>query len=766
VAFVRPFVFVVCAAALAQEPAREFAQSIRPVLDRNCAPCHNPGGPARRANFLEATSIRDVETRRGLWSNVAAQLRNRTMPPGESRLSEDERLRVATWVEGRLRDTACAAGDYAGMVAPRRLNRREYRHTIRDLLGVDLAVADVFPADEAGGAGFDTNGETLYIPPMMLEKYLEAAQKVLDRVIVTPPLVRVFPSAEMKPARPSPRPDRPLQEGEEVAAEIAIFVEGQYNLRVSLERPAETPIQAIVKVDGEPAGTLTYSVDRNGGPTARAVAANLDRGVHTIAVKAGSLPIQFYSLTVEQRQPPAPPDKAALHYRLFGLEPGEAPVDPRAAARRVLATFLPRAWRRPVGDAEVDPFLALYDRGSGRGDPWEERVKLALKAVLASPPFLFRIEERAATARLHPLGQYDMASRLSYFLWSTMPDDQLLELAARGRLQDPATLAAQVDRMLDDPRSRAFSGAFIGQWLGTQDIGGRAAPLLTELQHYYTPEVAAELRQEPVMLFHHLLARDRSLLELLSADYTFLTARLAKFYQVEDKLKVEGDEFRLVRWPDDRRAGVLGMASVLAMNSHYRQSSPVLRGAWVLDTLLGTPVPPPPPDVPPLEKAAKSETGLTTRQILARHRADPSCATCHNLMDPIGFALENFDWMGRWRDTEANGRPIDASGQLPSGESFNGPVELRKVLLNRKQDFVRHVVGKALGFALGRGLQDPDQCIVQKIATALEKDNYRARTLIREIVLSAPFRYTQAVEVTSSAQPQPKRSTRKLLGEK
>ncbi|MGH9673919.1 MAG: DUF1592 domain-containing protein, partial [Bryobacteraceae bacterium] len=700
------------AAFTAADPAVEFTQSVRPVLRGNCAPCHNPTGPGKRFNFLSGESIADVQTRRGLWSSVAVQLRNRTMPPAESKLSEDDRIRVATWVENRLRETACASGDYAGAVGPRRLNRREYRHTIRDLLGVDLAVADIFPADESGGAGFDTNSETLYVPPMMLERYMEAAQKILDRVIVTPPLSKVFPSSEMEPPLPSEKPGRMLEAGREVSVEIPIYLDGPYSLRVSLERPKETPIQAEVKVDGAAAGMLSYGVDRNGGPTARAVTANLDRGVHKITVTAGKLPILLYSLTIEQRQQPAPPDKVALHYRLFGIEPGEAPLEPREAARRVLADFLRRAYRRPVEPAEIERFLALYDRAAERGDPYEERVKLALKAVLVSSPFLFRIEERASQPMIRPLGQYDMASRLSYFLWSTMPDEELFRLAAQGALQNPKVLAQQVDRMLDDPRARAFAGAFVGQWLGTQDVGGRAVPLLTELQHYYTPEVAAELRQEPVMLFHHLVARNRSVLELLSADYAFLTARLAKFYQVEDKVSGLGDGFQLVKWPDNRRAGVLGMASVLAMNSHYRRTSPVLRGAWVLDTLLGTPVPAPPPDVPPLEKVTKSEAGLTAKQILARHRTDASCSACHNLMDPIGFGLENFDWMGRWREMDSGGRPVDASGALPSGEKFNGPVELRQVLLQRKQDFLRHLTGRLLGYVLGRGLQDGDQCTV------------------------------------------------------
>jgi hypothetical protein len=690
------------------------------------------------------------------------------MPPVASKLTEQDRLRIATWIESLLRETACNAGDYAGMVGARRLNRREYHNTIRDLLGVDLTVSDIFPADESGGAGFDTNGETLFVPPMMLERYMEAAQKILDRAIITPALTKTFPSAEMEPAAPSKKPGRPLSPGQELTASIPIFVDGPYNLRVSIERPKEIPVQMEVKVDGAALGSLMYQRDPGGGPTARAQLATLGRGVHTIGVVAGKLPVEFYSLTVEQRQQEAPPEKRALHYRLFGMEPGEAPLEPRRAAQRLLAAFVRKAYRRPVDAGEVDRFLAMYDRAAERGDPYEERVKLALKAVLVSPRFLFRIEPRNSAPGIHLLGQYDMASRLSYFFWSTMPDDELYRLAELGRLQDPQVLAGQVDRMLDDPRSRAFASSFIGQWLGTQDVGGRVVPLLTELQHYYTPETAADLREEPVLLLHYILTGNRSLLELLNANYSFLNERLVKFYELEGKVTgVTGDGFRLVEWPDNRRAGVLGLASILAMTSHYRQSSPVLRGAWVLDTLLGTPVPPPPPDVPPLETAAKSEPGGTMQQILMRHRADTSCATCHNLMDPIGFGLENFDWMGRWRDREANGRPVDASGALPSGEKFTGPVELRQVLLNRKQDFLRHFTGKVLGYALGRSLQDGDQCTIQRLVDTLEKDHYRARTLIQEIVLSVPFRNTHggALESAPAAQP-PKRSRPHLLGDK
>jgi hypothetical protein len=329
-------------------------------------------------------------------------------------------------------------------------------------------------------------------------------------------------------------------------------------------------------------------------------------------------------------------------------------------------------------------------------------------------------------------------------------------------LQDPAVLAEQIERMLNSPRSRAFSESFVGQWLGTQELGGRAAPLLTELQSYYTPEVAADLRTEPVLLFDYILGENRSLLDLLDSDYTFLTERLVQFYQLGGKVSVTGNEFQRIQWPDDRRGGVIGMGAVLALSSHYAQTSPVLRGAWVLETLLGTPVPPPPPDVPPLDPDRKLKQ-LSVREKLEQHRADAACAACHKLMDPIGFALENFDWMGRWRDKETNGKPLDVTGSLPSGETFHGPVELRRALLAHKDEFLRHLTGKVLGYALGRGLQDGDSCTVQRIVDTVAKDGYRARTLVREAVLSVPFRNNQGGILTTENTPSAPRRQRPMV---
>ena len=739
-------------AALAADSSAEFAASIRAVLVENCGGCHNAARARGPANFLKAQTAKDIEADRGLWRNVAAQLRNRTMPPVASKLTEEDRIRVAGWIDDRLRQTACSTGSFAGAPAIRRLNRREYHNSIRDLLGIDYDAVQNFPSDGTGGAGFDTNGETLYTPPLLMERYLQAAQEILDRVIVTPPLARVFsPESHQVPS------------GEGYSFPLPVYSDGDYAVLVNLV-PKDPTLKLTLTVDGTPVGAFNVrqpSRANNAGlPLAARLQIRLARGEHTLAVAAQQPePIPITTVNVDQRPTPVTAEKRALHYRLLGVEPAEAPLDGRRAAREILAAFLPRVFRRPVEAAEIDHFMTLYDRAARRGDPWTERMKLSLSAVLIHPDFLFHVERRDTAPGIHPIGQYELASRLSYFLWSAPPDETLMRLAEQSRLRDPAVLADQVDRMLDSPRSRAFSDSFVGQWLGTQDLGGRAAPLLTELQTYYTPDVAADLRAEPVLLFEHIVGQNRSLLELINADYTFLTERLVRFYQLEGKVAVQGNDFQEVKWPDNRRGGVAEMGAVLALNSHYAQTSPVLRGAWVLETLLGTPVPPPPPNVPPLDPDRKLRQ-LSVREKLEQHRADPACSACHKLMDPIGFALENFDWMGRWRETEANGKPLDTTGSLPSGDTFHGPVELRQALLNHKDEFLRHLTGKMLGYALGRGLQDGDSCTIQRLVDTIAKDGYRARTMVREVALSVPFRNSQAgaaAATTSSTAPKPQR---------
>lgn len=746
----------------------EFAKSIRPGLMQNCAPCHNPANPRNHINFLKATTLQEMETNRGLWRNVAAQMRNRTMPPSDSKLREEDRLRISSWIDERLRKTACSVGEFAGAVAVRRLNRREYHNTIRDLIGIDFNVSEAFPADGTGGAGFDTNGETLFIPPLLMERYVEAAQQIIERAIVSPKLSRVFPAADLKPV--STGPSRVLAPGEEASATVPIYVDGDYDVAVSVER-GEASGKLLLKVDGLAGVPLVAQPVRPGRMPTHRIQVRLGRGLRVLSLVAEGNRIAMQALSVEQKTEPPSPEKLAIHYKLLGANPGEEPLDARKAAQRILRSFLRKAYRRPVLPADVDRMMVLYDRSAQRDDPFEERMKLALRTVLLAPDFLFKLERRTEKPGIYPLRSHELATRLSYFLWSTMPDEELSFLADQGTLQDPKVLAAQAERMLDDPRARTFTSTFIGQWLGTQDLGGRVFPMLTELQGYYNPDVASDLRAEPVLLFENILGANGSLLDLISSNYTFLTQRMVKYYQLEDKFpNIRDNRFHKVQWPDNRRGGVTGMASVMAMTSHYRQTSPVLRGAWVLETLLGTPIPPPPPNVPALEPvqclencAEKARTAAGMRQKILEHRANPACSACHNLMDPIGFALENFDWTGRWREKESDSAPIDASGALPSGEAFHGPEELRQVLLAKKDEFLRHITGKMLGYALGRSLQDGDSCTIQKMADTLQANNYGARTLVREIVMSTAFRNSQGGAVAMEVAPPPRKVSRPMV---
>jgi cytochrome c553 len=730
------------AALLLLLAADPFAGKIRPVLTEHCAACHNPASPKNKIGFLRAQQPEEMEKDRGTWRKVAAHLRNRTMPPTASKLTDEDRLFIANWVDARLRTTACALGEQAGAVTLRRLNRREYKNTLRDLFSLDYNAEDLFPADEAGGEGFDNNGETLFVPPMLMERYLEAAQQVLDRVVLTPALSRNFGLRELAPQRTIEK-DKPLTlaPAEEVNATLQIFNDGDYSVAVWARRPKDREKPMFLKIDDRAPITLNFNKDPQNGPTARAQLFKLARGAHKINVRNGDFPIELLNVKVDQRLPDLTPDRRVVHQRLLRLEPGEQPSNPHSAARHLITRLLPRAFRRPVTTPEIDRYLKLYERSAARGEPFEESVKLALKAILVAPDFLFLIEsEPVEKTGLHPLTDHELAARLSYFLWSTMPDEELTALANAGKLREAQTLAAQTNRLLDDPRSRVFAQHFIGQWLNTKEIGGRIAPTISSVSAFYTPEVAVDLREEPILFFHYLLSENKSLLDLLTANYTFMNERLVKFYEYDDKIALTGTRFQKVPWPDQRRAGLLGMGAVLAVSSQIEQTNPVLRGAWLLDTLLGTPAPAPPPDVPALPKTPKGPRGLTMRQRLQQHQADATCASCHKLIDPMGYALENFDWLGRWRDTD-NGHPIDASGVLPTGETFNGVIEMRQALLSKKDEFLRRVVGKVMGYALGRSLEDADHCTIQRLMEKLERQNYGTRTLVQEIVLSTPFRY-------------------------
>lgn len=414
-------------------------------------------------------------------------------------------------------------------------------------------------------------------------------------------------------------------------------------------------------------------------------------------------------------------------------------ITPERAAGTVLDRFVPTAFRRPALDGEVDRYMAIFRRALKTGESYDHAILLALEAVLVSPNFLFRSEPPNTGAEPRLVDDFSMASRLSYFLWGSMPDKALIDLALAKQLNTPDRLKAQVARMLKDPKARDFSERFVEQWLATRELGRDIKPDAKLFPKYYDAELTSAIRYEPILFFQAVLAKDLPLTDLIDANFTFLTDKLAKHYGL--KIKGAGQQPKRFDLPEDsHRGGVLTMAASLAVSSYPQRTSPVLRGKWILENILGTPPPPPPPDVPALADNHPGAALLTLRERLEQHRANPACASCHNRIDPMGFALENFDAVGVWRNEDA-GKPVDNEGELPDGTKFRGPDELKKVLLTRRDAVLRNFTSKMLGYALGRGLTLNDSCTVDSILSSLAAQNYSSQTLIREIVLSVPFRY-------------------------
>jgi hypothetical protein len=414
-------------------------------------------------------------------------------------------------------------------------------------------------------------------------------------------------------------------------------------------------------------------------------------------------------------------------------------VKPRDAARRVIERFAPRAFRRPVTREEIDRLLALFDKSQTKGEPFEAGIRLMLKSVLVSPHFLLRLEETplvpiASKDLRRPVNDHELAVRLSYFLWSSMPDEPLFELARQGKLSDPATLDQQIKRMLADAKARSLTDHFAVQWLQLGKL--ETARPSTEFFPTFNRRLRDAMREETVLFFDGLRTGDRPILDLLDADYTYVNQDLAKHYGIEG---VQGAAMqRVALKPEHRRGGLLGMGSVLAMTSHVSRTSPTLRGKWVLDVIYGTPPPPPPPDVGEIKEDRKAKEPRSFRELLAQHASRAECAGCHKKMDPLGFALDSFDAVGTWRDTHG-GKPLDTTGKLPTGESFSGPGELKKIMLAQKDRFIRNLAEQMLSYALGRELDYFDECVVNEIVRSMEKDGYRFSSLVGGVARSYPF---------------------------
>jgi mono/diheme cytochrome c family protein len=458
--------------------------------------------------------------------------------------------------------------------------------------------------------------------------------------------------------------------------------------------------------------------------------------------------------------------KAALGYavkdpraraKFLIASPGPG-VSPESAARAILDEFLPRAFRRPVESSDVDFYLGLFKDASKRGESFEDSILYALRAVLISPQFLFRSEPPNTTNQPKLLDDYSLASRLSYFLWASAPDTLLLALAEDGKLSDPEVLRGQVARMLRNPRSYDFARSFVEQWLSIRDLGEAFKPDAELFPAWKDSELQGDIKNQPVLFFREIFANDLSILDFLDSKWTIATRKLQKVLyntNVKPARPNNQEQPQRIELPEgSHRGGLLGMSAVLMISSHPQRTSPVIRGKWLLDAILGTPPPPPPPNVPKLSEAKEGEAPVTLRERLSQHRADPACATCHSRIDPLGFALENYDVLGRWR-TEDAGKPIDAKGELPDGASFDGPDQLKAVLMQKKALFVRNLTNKMLGFALGRGLTLQDSCTVDTIVAEVERSNYSGQALINAVVASVPFRYQAAAPSTRKQEKHP-----------
>ena len=695
-----------------------------------------------------------VAADRQTWEDGADKLRAGEMPPKKSPQPPREQVAaVLGWTEQTLAALDRAAPRDPGFVPIHRLNRAEYDNTIRDLVGVDFQPAADFPADDSG-YGFDNIADVLSMSPLLAEKYLAAAEQVMDKAIVTDnPFksrrVRVE-AAKMSGGEAMTFGRRILYTNGDITYPCAFVTDADYVIRINAEadQAGDEPAKMIVRLDGTDLQTFEVK-NRRGRPKDFELHVKAPKGEHQIAAafindyynpeapKPKDRDRNLILSWIEVEGPldaPLPPPSDVQRRLLFRVPATDA--DAEACAADVLRAFTTRAFRRPSTDDQVHRLLKLYQQSRADGESYEQACKVAMEAVLVSPQFLYRIEldPQDHPRQPHPLNDYELATRLSYFLWSSMPDDELLSLAGQDVLHHPAVLSAQVTRMLADAKSSAFVQNFAGQWLELRNLD-RVNPDPTKFPEF-VPQLRSDMRREAELFFTHVLRDDASVLDLLDAKYTFLNERLAKFYGIED---VSGEGFRRVELSGEaamRRGGVLTMAGVLTVTGMPTRTSPVKRGKYILDDILGTPSPPPPPDVPPLEKQDNPNAPL--RQRLEDHRTNPTCASCHARMDPLGFALENYDAIGRWRTIDGK-FTIDANGNLPSGESFDGIAGLKRVLLDHKDQFVQCLVQKMSVYALGRGLDVYDRPGIREICQKVKRSDYRMFSVIDGIVHSDGF---------------------------
>jgi hypothetical protein len=741
---------IVCAGAGLLNAA-SFTSDVRPILSQTCHACHNEklaSGGLDVAPLFDASSLtKDRQT----WERILAKLRAGDMPPeGVPRPPAEKLGALVNFVQGEFDRADRRTPPDPGRVVAHRLNRSEYANTIRDLFGVDFPANEEFPADDSSD-GFDNIGGALAVSPALMQKYLSAAERIASRAVGGDPLPKpaiLNHSSHAKRLGPG-------------AIELveSLDYDADYVVRTDVvghRGDHDKPVTVTISVDGSPAATASVpvqisAVNKQGGATQRTTVEAkvfLTANRHLVRTEfiddadLQNIPRDqwfnnnrnIYPENIEIIGPFAPAELHPMSKRFLTCDPaaGAACVD------RILSTFARRAFRRPVTRAEVGELTRVFDQAKSSGYSPAQSLQFAITAALVSPNFLFRIERDPKPGIIARIGDVELASRLSYFLWSSMPDDELLALGESGKLHTPAVLDAQVRRMLADPKSEAFAENFAGQWLETRSLDAiRPDP---KKFPEWSPDLKEAMRTETRLFFEAVMREDRPISDFIDGKYTFVNELLAKHYGIPG---VTGPEFRRVDLTPEtslsaQRSGVLTQASVLTVSSYPSRTSVVLRGKYLLENILGSPPPPPPPDVPRLNEEAVG-VAQSLRQQMEAHRSDPVCASCHSKMDALGFALENYDAIGRWR-TQDGKFPIDASGSFPDGRTFNGPAQMKEILKQNMPEFTRCLAEKMLTYSLGRGLDsDRDRATVNAVAGEAALSSYRFQSMIMAIVHSAPF---------------------------
>ena len=779
-------------------PADSPGSSYRAVLNRYCVTCHNE--KLKTADLiLSKADVESPSVDAPVWEKVVRKLRARAMPPaGAPRPDDTAYTSFANYLETEL-DRAAAAKLNPGRPAIHRLNRAEYTNAVRDLLALEIDGAAILPADESSN-GFDNLGGGLTISPMLMERYLSAAGKVARLAvgdINAQPLFETYDLSRFLFQDDRMSEDLPFASRGGMAIRHQFPLDGDYAIKIRLQRDFRDRIRGLeephlldVRMDGARLKLLTIGGERKGKTAPVYSTAELGdpeqehyeliaddalefrfpakAGTHLVQVaflketwapegalqyvdaKPEALPrLPLYDYqeykggdpTVDSVAIGGPFDPKGLsetpsRRRIFICHP-ENGKDEEACAKKILSAIAHRAYRRPLTDGDIRNLLQFYRDGRKTKAGFEGGIEMALERILVGPEFLFHIErdlqpDGSAPGTAYRISDLELASRLSFFLWSSIPDDQLLDLAERGKLKDGTVLEQQVKRMLADPRSKSLVTNFASEWLYLRNLSGAKPD--PDVFPDFDDNLREAFRRETELFFESIIREDRSIVDLLSANYTFVNERLARHYGIPN---VYGSHFRRVSLDGESRGGLLSQGSILTVTSYANRTSPTIRGKWVLENILGAPPPPPPPNVPSL-KDTKDVRALTMRQRMEQHRANPACAVCHTRMDPLGFAMENFDAIGRWRNVDGK-NSIDPSGVLPEGVQFEGPAGLRKVLLSKRDEFASTVTEKLLTYALGREVEYYDQPVIRKILREAASGEYRWSALVFGIVNSTPF---------------------------